>query len=253
MKSKIASMVAAACLMFSVSVAAQQPQQQGWIDLFDGSSTAAWRGYNRDTLPDGWVIDQETLYRKGRGGDIMTKAQFEDFELELEWKIAANGNSGIMYRVSEGDPAPYFSGAEFQILDNDGHRDGQNELTSAGALYGMYATDLTAVKPVGEWNKTRIVVQGKHIEHWLNGKKVVECEIDSEDWNHKLAASKFAKWKKYARNNAGHIALQDHGDPVWYRNIRIRAIASRHDQDPRGDDDHPTAGTDHGPEAGEGA
>jgi hypothetical protein len=202
----------------------QPAADRSLVVLFDGTTTDEWRGYNRKEMPEGWVIEDGCLHRKGAGGDIVTREQFDDFELNLEWKVAPGGNSGIMYRVSEGDLSPYISGPEYQVLDNAGHRDGGGELTSAGALYGMYATNVEAVKPAGEWNRARIVVSGNHIEHWLNGVKVVDCEMWSDDWNARLAQSKFANWGKYARNRRGHIALQDHGDPVWYRDISIRIL-----------------------------
>ena len=198
----------------------------GWTVLFDGSSTDQWRGYRKDSFPAGWVIEDGSLVRKARGGDIITKEQYDNFELELEWKVAPGGNSGVMYRVTEEENAPYLTGPEYQVLDDERHADGKRPETSSGSFYAMYAPAKKVVKPAGEWNKTRIVVDGNHVEHWLNGEKVVACEMWSDDWKARLAASKFAAWKKFATNSKGHIVLQDHGDLVWYRNVRIRPVQS---------------------------
>ncbi|MGQ0640097.1 MAG: 3-keto-disaccharide hydrolase [Gemmatimonadaceae bacterium] len=198
--------------------------QAGWTVLFDGNSTSAWRGFKQQELPSGWQIVDAALTRVGGGGDIITRDQFGDFELELEWKLAPKGNSGIMFRVTEGDSNTYRTGPEMQVLDDGGHRDGQNRLTSAGSNYALHPAPAGVVKPVGEWNQVRLIVRGAHVEHWLNGQKVVEYELWSPDWEAKVKASKFVAWPRYGRERRGHIALQDHGDWVAYRNIRIRAL-----------------------------
>lgn len=195
-----------------------------WQTLFDGTSTAAWRGYQMSTFPAGWRIEDGTLVRAAEAGDIITRDQYGDFELELEWMVPPGGNSGIMYRVTEADSATYRTGPEYQVLDDAAHADGANPLTSAGAAYGFHAPPRGLVKPAGQWNATRIVSRGNHIEHWLNGTKAVEYEIGSADWETKLKASKFDAWKGYGRSPRGHIALQDHGDRVAFRNIRIRPL-----------------------------
>lgn len=194
------------------------------IVLFDGTSLGAWQAYEGTDVPSGWVIREESLFRESGGGDLMTKEEFGDFELELEWKISSGGNSGIMYRVGTGDSAPYESGPEYQILDSQRHADGKSRLTSAGALYGLYPSPAECEKPAGQWNATKIVVKGNHIEHWLNGQKVVDCELGSDDWTQRVTHSKFAAWPRFGRLARGHIVLQDHGDPVWYRNIRITPL-----------------------------
>lgn len=204
-----------------VSADASQPK---WQVLFDGSGTSAWRGFRKPDLPDGWQVVDGALTRVGGGGDIITRDQFGDFELELEWKLAAGGNSGIMYRVGEAAGATYMTGPEVQVLDDAGHRDGQSRLTSAGSNYGLHAAAAGVVRPVGEWNQVRLVVRGPHVEHWLNGKKVVEYELWSPEWEALVKGSKFAAWPGYGRGRRGHIALQDHGDWVAYRNIRIREL-----------------------------
>ena len=201
-------------LLANVSVA-QQTQV-----LFDGSSLDAWRGYDSQEVPDSWKIEDGALTRSGSGGDIMTKETYGDFELALEWKISPGGNSGIIYRAREGDPAAYYSGPEFQILDDAAHADADKR-TLAGTLYGLYARQEDCTKPAGDWNSAKIVIRNNRVEHWLNGKKVVDCEFGSDDWNERVANSKFAAWEQFGKTAKGHIALQDHGNPVWYRNITI--------------------------------
>ena len=157
------------------------------------------------------------------GGDIMTKEKFSDFDLTFEWKVSEGGNSGVMYRVTTGDNAPYLSGPEYQILDDKKHKDGKNYLTSAGSLYGLYNEKERKLEPVGSWNNSRIVQKGNMIEHWLNGQKIVTAEIGSDDWKERVAGSKFKDWKKFGASASGHIAFQDHGDKFWLRNIKIKS------------------------------
>jgi hypothetical protein len=206
---------------------ADEPAQASaseWRPLFDGASTAGWRGFKVDTAPSGWQVVDGALTRVGRGGDIMTNEQFENFELELEWKIQPAGNSGVMFRVTEDADATYHTGAEMQVLDDAGHRDGQSRLTSAGANFALHPAPAGVVKPAGEWNAARLVANGAHVEHWLNGQKMVEYELWTPQWDSLVAASKFAEWPGYGRNRRGHIVLQDHGDTVAFRNIRIKVL-----------------------------
>jgi len=198
--------------------------EEGFVSLFDGKSTQGWRGYKKQQAPAGWVVEEGALARKGKGGDIMTEDQFGDFDLRFEWKVGPGANSGVMYRVTEDQPASYMTGPEYQVLDNAKHPDGRSPLTSAAALYGLYPAEGGETKPVGEYNDARIVLKGNHLEHWLNGKKVVETDINGEDWNKRIAASKFKGWKKFGQMPEGHIVIQDHGDAVWYRNIRIKKL-----------------------------
>lgn len=196
----------------------------GWRLLFDGESLEGWRGYNRPDRPAGWEAVDGTLARTGPGGDIITEEPFEDFELAVEWRLEPGGNSGIFYRAAEGEEWIYHSAPEYQVLDDDGHPDGQSPLTSAGSNYGLHPAPRGVVRPVGEWNEARIVVEGDRVEHWLNGTRVVEYELGSPDWEERVADSKFSQWPAYGQADRGHIGLQDHGDPVWYRNIKIRVI-----------------------------
>jgi 3-keto-disaccharide hydrolase len=217
--------VALGCGSVGNSQVDAKDSQTAWQVLFDGSGTSAWRGFRRTDLPSGWQAVDGALTRVSGGGDIVTRDEFGDFELELEWKLQPRGNSGIMFRVSEGDSNTYRTGPEMQVLDDAGHRDGQDRLTAAGSNYALHAASAGVVRPVGEWNQVRLVVRGPHVEHWLNGQKVVEYELWSPDWEARVKASKFAAWPGYGRARRGHIALQDHGDWVAYRNIRIRALS----------------------------
>lgn len=202
---------------------AEDAAMSEWTDLTDLS---AWRGYGRQDLPGGWQEqDAAIAFVPGvEGGDIVTRQQFDDFELELEWRVGPAGNSGIFYRGLETDEPIYNTAPEMQILDDAGHNDGRSPMTSAGSLYALYPVPDGVVRPAGEWNQARIVARGPHVEHWLNGQKVVEAEIGSEDWNRRVAESKFAELADFGRAARGHIGLQDHGDPVWFRNIRVRSL-----------------------------
>lgn len=196
----------------------------GWRLLFDGESLDGWRGFRREAAPDGWKAVDGTLARVGPGGDLITVDRFTDFELSLDWRIAPGGNSGVFYLAVE-DTEWIFEGApEMQVLDDAGHPDGASPLTSAGSNFALHPAPRGVVRPAGEWNTARIVVRDGRVEHWLNGERVVQYELGSEDWRRRVAESKFAQWPSYGQAREGHIGLQDHGDAVWYRNIKIRPI-----------------------------
>jgi hypothetical protein len=197
---------------------------EDWRALFDGKTTTGWRGYQRSDMPAGWTVVDSALTRTGEGGDIITTDQFANFELALEWKVAPAANSGVMYRVVEGPRQTYMSGPEMQVLDDERHADGKTRLTAAGSAYGLYPSPAGVVRPAGEWNSVRILVDGNHVEHWLNGSKVVTYELGSPDWEQRVKDSKFVEWPTYGRAKSGHIALQDHGDWVAFRNIKIRVL-----------------------------
>ena len=144
--------------------------------------------------------------------------------MRFDWKISANGNSGVIYRIATTEEYPWQTGAEYQVLHNGGHADGKNPITSAGSNFAVIAPSKDVTKPVGEWNESRLIARGKHVEHWLNGVKVVEYEVGSADWETRVKASKFAKLANYGRVPKGHIALQDHGNLVSYRNLKIRPL-----------------------------
>lgn len=198
----------------------------GWKFLFNGKTFDGWRGFRKDTVPDGWIITEKgELHFTGDGkGDIITADEFDNFELRLEWKISPGGNSGIFFNVSENREHSWHTGPEMQVLDNKGHKDGQNPLTSAGSNYALHAPTKDMTREVGLYNEVKIVVNKNHVEHWLNGVKIVEYEIGDSAWQMLVANSKFGKLPDYGRYRKGHIVLQDHGDPVWYRNIRIRSL-----------------------------
>jgi hypothetical protein len=208
----------------AANVLTQVEIDAGWELIFDGHTLDGWRGYNRDDLPGGWGVEDGLLTRTGEGGDIITDREFTDFELSVEWKLEPGGNSGIFYRAAEGEEWIYHSAPEMQVLDDERHRDGQNPLTSAGANYGLHAAPRGVVRPVGEWNEARVVVEGSRVEHWLNGTRVVEYVLGSQEWEALVADSKFGEWPAYGGAATGHIGLQDHGDPAWYRNMKVRVI-----------------------------
>jgi hypothetical protein len=198
----------------------------GWKLLFDGTTLNGWRGFKQKAAPQGWQVVDGALARTAGGGDLLTDDQYDSFELRLEWKLSQGGNSGIMFRVSEAGEETYHTGPEFQVLDNARHRDGKNPLTSAGSCYGLYAPIRDVTRPVGQWNSVRLIVNGNHVEHWMNEVKIVEYELLSPDWQKRVAASKFKEWPPFGREPRGHIALQDHGAFVAYRNIKIRRLSS---------------------------
>jgi hypothetical protein len=195
-------------------------------ELLENKDLSRFRGYQSEEIPAGWRIEGKNLVFDGKGsGDIITKDTYRDFELQVEWSIEKGGNSGIMFRVTLGDSYPFESGPEIQILDDEAAGDGKNELTSAGALYGLYPATTKKLNPVGKWNKSRIIVEANKITHYLNGVKVFEAISGSDDWNERVANSKFKDWKKFNQSEVGHIAFQNHGDPVKFREIRIKRLS----------------------------
>jgi hypothetical protein len=218
-------------------------QSDGWRMLFDGRSFAGWRGLGYDSVPSAhWTIENGAIKKIPRGqvprmpdgqpaagGDLMTIDTFRDFELAWEWKIGRGGNSGIKYNVSEAfsvaNTANHAAlGFEYQLLDDRLAEDNKIPSHRAGALYDMIAPGANVVKPAGEWNQSRIVYRGNHGEHWLNGKKVVEYDMGTAHFDSLLAKSKYRSIKNFADRRAGHIVLQDHGEEVYFRNIRIRVL-----------------------------
>lgn len=200
-----------------------------WLALFDGKSLKHFRAMKDRKLSDRWVIDEGTLHYTGGkfGGDIVTKEAFGDFDLRWEWKISEGGNSGVKYRIDPDKPNKkmYALGPEYQILDDDKHKDGKNPSHRTGCLYNMLITnDKKKVKPVGQWNNSRIVSQGDKVEHWLNDELVLAYTFWSDDFNNALAKSKYKSSKHFAKTTPGHIVFQEHEDLVWYRNIRIKEL-----------------------------
>lgn len=215
-------------LSFSHDVSAQKSK---WVNLFDGKTLNGWHSYLQDEPLAQWQIQDGAIYlSEGGGRDLVTDAEFQNFELEMDWKIAEGGNSGIIYLVHE-DPqytATYRTGLEMQVLDNWRHPDakmGVNGNRTAGSLYDMIPpSDTTAAKPAGQWNKVRLVVNNGKVEHYMNGKKIVGFSIVGPEWEKMVGESKFKDWEGFGGFSKGHIALQDHGNKVWFRNIRVREL-----------------------------
>ncbi|HWW86593.1 MAG TPA: DUF1080 domain-containing protein [Vicinamibacterales bacterium] len=193
--------------------------------LFDGSSLDQWRGYKSQTVPAGWTIVNRELTKNGSVGDLVSKDEFANFELTLAWKIGEAGNSGIFYRGTEEYDHIYWSAPEYQLLDDIKAEDNKTRLTCAGSAYALYPSPPGHLKAVGEWNATRIVVNGNHVEHWLNGVKLLEYELGGPDWEAKVKASKFNAWPNYGRAKRGHIGLQgDHSGALAFRDVHVREL-----------------------------
>jgi hypothetical protein len=205
-----------------------QERADGWKLLFDGTTTTGWRGYKKEIAPEGWQVVDGAIALTGKGaGDLITVDEYENFEFAFEWKISPNGNSGVFYLVQEKPELKntYSSGPEYQVLDNEGHPDAKNGPDRfAGANYALQAPTKSATKPVGDWNQSRIVKNGAHVEHWLNGEKVVEYELWSDAWKAQVAKSKFNAMPAYATAKKGYLALQDHGNPVSFRSLKIKVL-----------------------------
>jgi hypothetical protein len=209
----------------------------GWKLLFDGKTWNGWRGFRRDKVPDeGWAIEEGTIKHlagKGeqsqQGGDLITVGKYDNFELQLEWRVSPGANSGIKYLIDEEMVKTGYSGLgfEMQILDDERHPDakaGKAGNRTASALYDLIAPTKKKLNPVGEWNQIRLIIQGNHVEHWLNGAKVVEYELGSPQLKALIAESKYKSIPRFGEARKGHILLQDHGSEVWFRNIKLREL-----------------------------
>ncbi|MEM7200313.1 MAG: family 16 glycoside hydrolase [Planctomycetota bacterium] len=192
----------------------------GFRLLFDGTSTAGWRGFRKPGVPEGWTAAHGSLVCLSGGGDLVTEEQFGDFDLRFEWAVAPGGNSGVIYRCTEEEKATYRTGPEYQVLDDAAL--GPEPLHAAAALYGLYVAKGAEPRPAGLFNQGRIVVRDGRVEHWLNGVRVVDARLDDQAWRDRVAGSKFGDMPGFGRASRGHIALQDHGANVWYRSLRIR-------------------------------
>ena len=221
------------CTLAALPLPAAEPntltaaeKSAGWKLLFDGKSFAGWRGYKTEAVGSGWKVQDGALtITVGRTGDLITVAEYGDFELSFEWRIAPGGNSGVLYRVGLGEAAVPRTGPEYQILDNAKAKDTKVMNHLAGSLYDLGpATPAHLPKPVGEWNSARIVIRGWKIEHWLNGTKIIAVDLASPEGKAMIAGSKFKAWPKFATLSRGHIALQDHGDVVSFRSIKLREL-----------------------------
>jgi hypothetical protein len=195
-----------------------EAEHAGWTDLFADGTFSQWQHVKGKEVPPGWQIQDGIVHRPEGGGDIVTRQSYKDFELVFEWKISEAGNSGIKYRTRGS------LGLEYQVLDDAKHKDGRNPTHRAGSLYDLLAaSDSKPVKPVGEWNRGRIIAKGNSIEHWLNGEKVLSIEIGSPEWIERFGKSKYKKHEGFGTWE-GPILLQDHRDVVWFRNIKIRPL-----------------------------
>ena len=217
-----------------------QEKEDGWLLLFDGKTTDGWRGYNKAAFPDsGWVVGDGTLRcvgsgqgeAGGKGGDILYDKRFKDFRLRLDWKISQGGNSGILYLGKEIDGEPVWKSApEMQILDNERHPDamlGKNGNRQAGSLYDLIPADPQNTKPAGEWNNVEIMVYQGTVVHKQNGEVVLEYHLGTPDWDSLIANSKFADYPEFGKYRNGYITLQDHGNDVWFKNIRIKDLGQQ--------------------------
>ncbi len=216
------------------SVATAESATAGWANLFDGKSLNGWHGYNKgDKQVTNWVIEDGALVCLGAaahdtGGDLATNADYENFELEWEWKLGKGGNSGVMYHVVEEAryKGPYETGPEYQLIDDVGFPQKLEDWQKTGADYAMNLADTSVkvLKPIGEWNSSRIVFNKGHVEHWLNGKKIVEFQAWTPEWEKKRTEGKWKDYPDYGTAKTGKIVFQDHAAKAWFRNIRIKEI-----------------------------
>ena len=213
------------------------PAASEWTSLFDGKTLSGWHTYGRTTVGSAWQVDSGAIhltapkkmkeFQNSEGGDIVTNDSYENFDLKLEWKISPKGNSGIIFLVNE-DTSKYKytwnTGPEMQVLDNNGHPDGKIKKHRAGDLYDLISSSTEPVKPVGEWNQAEIKVDNGKLDLSLNGTNVVSTTLWDDNWNKLVAGSKFKDMPGFAKSHSGKIALQDHGNEVWYRNIQIKKL-----------------------------
>ncbi|HEY9007628.1 3-keto-disaccharide hydrolase [Ohtaekwangia sp.] len=215
---------------FSQNKLTPAESKAGWKLLFDGTSTKGWHVYNKSSNGAAWKIADGELYldasaKEGRG-DLVTDSEYENYELTLEWKVSACANSGILFNVVEDAKYAhvYLTGPEMQVLDNSCHPDAKINKHRAGDLYDLIACSTETVKPAGEWNEVKIISKNSHYEFWLNGTKVVTFTMHDAAWDEMVKNSKFKSMPDFGKAKKGHIALQDHGDKVSFRNIRIREL-----------------------------
>lgn len=213
----------------------EKEKKQGWKLLFDGTTLKGWHNFKSDKIGDAWSVEdasihlnkkqQEGFQVKG-GGDIVTESEFENFELKLDWKIAACGNSGIIFNVVESPEYQYVwqTGPEMQVLDNTCHPDAKIDKHRAGNLYDLIKSPKESVKPANEWNSVRIISNKGKLELWLNDVLQVKTTMFTPEWEALISGSKFKGMPAFGKAKKGHISLQDHGDLVWFRNIKIKEL-----------------------------
>jgi len=214
----------------------KEEQGSGWVSLFDGRTLNGWHSYGQSAPGQAWKAENGTIhldaagkksYQTNGGGDLVTDGEYQNYDLKLDWKISPNGNRGIIFNIKE-DTTKYkeswFTGLEMQVLDNDGHPDGKIPKHRAGNLYDLIAVSKETVKPIGEWNAVEIVNNRGKLDLYLNGEHVVDTRLDDDNWRNLVANSKFKDMPDFAKFQGGRIALQDHGNDVWFRNIRIKQL-----------------------------
>lgn len=224
--SPLAAALLAAILATGCASAPPTKTAVDWQPLFDGRSTHGWRNVGKTTLDPRWqVVDDALVLTAAGGGDIVSVGTFADFELELEWRLAPGGNSGLFYRAIDAEPV-WARAVEFQLLDDQRAEDRFIASHRAGAAYDLVVPEGASLRPADEYNLARVVACGARVEHWLNGVRVAAYDLDSDDWRRRVAASKFARQADFATARRGHIGLQDHGDVMSVRNIRVRALGA---------------------------
>jgi hypothetical protein len=197
----------------------------GWRLLFNGRDMSQWRGYKRSDVPPGWRVEDGAMVKEKPTGDLVSRDQFANFELAFDWKLGTGGNSGMFFRGTEEYEYIFWSAPEYQLLDDVGHPDGKLRLTAAGSAFGLYPAPAGVVHPAGEWNSSLLIVRGSHVEHWMNGVKLLEYELGSPEWEANVKASKFGKWPNYGRHPSGYLGIQgDHDGVLALRSIRIREL-----------------------------
>lgn len=224
----------------SSSNLSRQEKNEGWQSLFDGQTMNGWHGYGKKVVPKAWKAENGVIhldaagkknYATDEGGDIVTDEEFDNFDLKMEWQISKNGNSGIIFYVNEAYAQDtlkyknsYYTGPEMQVVDNNGHKDGKIYKHKAGDLYDLIASTKQAEKPLGEWNQVEIIANHGKLDLYLNGEHVVSTTMWDDNWLQMIAGSKFKQWPDFGTFKKGRIDLQDHGDEVWYRNIKIKRL-----------------------------
>lgn len=224
--------ISAICTSFLLKPAKAKTNNFMWVSLFDGKTLNGWHGFNKTGAIPNWAIEDGAMVCLGaaadaHGGDIVTDAEYENFELKWDWKITKGGNSGVMYHVIESKKytAPYETGPEYQMIDDIGFPEKLEDWQKTGADYAMtIPNEKKKLKPVGEWNNSRIVFNKGHVEHWLNGEKIVSFNAWDDTWKNKKETGKWKEYPDYGAAKKGHIALQDHGNKVYFKNIMIRVL-----------------------------
>ena len=203
----------------------RQEQAEGWQLLFDGKDLSQWRNFRQAGLGEQWVIEDGAIKLAGAGGgDLQSRSRYQDFDLRLDWRIAEGGNSGIFVLADETGEHIYSHAPEIQILDNERHPDNKLDTRLSGSLYDMIASPAASHRPAGEWNRVRILHDQGQLTVWQNGVQTVSVRIGGPEWRRLVAASKFADWPGFAANRSGHVGLQDHGDVVWFKNLKIKEL-----------------------------